>query len=117
MRVCEPSIFSTSSCWSLMLLLALMMVVMADINKTDSMKTKLEGLCRELRRQNQLTLEDEQRKREEIAQQFTKTMRQLEGKLEQQNQSRNDQKREREMYEAHLPASIWCLTIGLQQTP
>jgi len=72
--------------------------VMVELSKTEAMKSKLEGLCRELRRQNQEIAEEEKRKRNDITQQFNNTIRQMESKLDQQNQSRNDKKKEYETY-------------------
>jgi len=71
---------------------------MVELSKTEAMKSKLEGLCRELRRQNQEIAEEEKRKRNDITQQFNNTIRQMESKLDQQNQSRNDKKKEYETY-------------------
>lgn len=76
-----------------------------ELTKANTMKQKLEGLCRELQKQNKVVMEDskritheEHKKREDMTKKFQMTMREITTKMEEQGDKQakdNDMLREK----------------------
>jgi len=78
-----------------LLFIDVLLLVHSELTKVNSMKAKLEALCRELKRQNKQVLEDskrvatdEQQKRQDLSKKFHTTIKEITAKMEEQGEER-----------------------------